>query len=165
MYYQCIDLYVLICGGVDFKRLLGLCALSQCHQKIKNKKYIYIYIYIYTPPLWPHRERVRLFTYGYGHSVREVTGSHLGHGTIVGGVFHPTRQLARFSPSNLLILNLFIISLHGEAINYRSFVSPSFEVASHVKISAIIINIYIYIYIYKHTYSKLCAKNMNYSNE
>ena len=48
------------------------------------------------------------FTYGYGHSVREVAGSSLGRGTRVGGVFHPARQLARFSPPNMpFILNLF----------------------------------------------------------
>ena len=84
---------------------------------------------------------MRLFTHGYGHSVREVAGSRLGRGTI-GGVFHQTRQLARFSPPNMpFILNLFRISLHGEAVTYRPFASPSFQVASHVKtaISAIII--------------------------
>ena len=84
---------------------------------------------------------MRLFTYGYGHSVREVAGSRLGRGTIVGRVFHPTRQLARFFPPNMsFILNSFRISLRGEALNYRPFASPSFEVASHVKtaISAII---------------------------
>ena len=36
-----------------------------------------------------YRYNVRLFTYGYGHSVRKVTGSRLGRGTIVGGGFHP----------------------------------------------------------------------------
>jgi len=85
---------------------------------------------------------VRLFTYGYGHSVRDIAGSGLGRGTIVGGVFYPARQLARFSPPNMpCILNLFRISLRVEAINYRPHASPSFEVASHVKtdISAIII--------------------------
>jgi len=56
---------------------------------------------------------VRLFTYGYGHSVWEVAG---------------------FSPTNMpYIVNLFRISPHGEAINYRPYASPSFEVASHVK--------------------------------
>ena len=35
-----------------------------------------------------------------GHGVREVAGSNPGRGTIVGGVFNPTRQLARFSPPN-----------------------------------------------------------------
>jgi len=68
--------------------------------------------------------------------VWEVTGSGLGCGTIVGGVFHPSRQLAKFSPLNMpFILNLFRISLRGrgESVNYRPFASPSFEVASHVK--------------------------------
>jgi len=86
-------------------------------------------------PLWPHRESVRLFTYVYGHSVQEDAGSRLGRGTIVGGVVHPTRQLARYSPPNLpFILNskLGRISLRGEAVNYRPSSSPSFEVASHV---------------------------------
>jgi hypothetical protein len=49
---------------------------------------------------------VRLFTYGYGHAVREVGGSNPCCDTIVGGVFHPTRQLARFSAPNMpIILN------------------------------------------------------------
>jgi len=74
----------------------------------------------------------RLYTYGYGHSVWEVTGLHLSCGTIV-GVFHSARQLARFTPPNMpSILNLVKISLRGEAINYRLYASPSFEVASHV---------------------------------
>jgi len=72
---------------------------------------------------------VTLFTYGYGHSVWEVADSCLGCGTIVGGVFHPARQLARFSPLNMQ----FIISLRGQAVNYRPFASPSFEAASHVQ--------------------------------
>jgi len=77
---------------------------------------------------------VKLFTYGYGHSVREVAGMRLGCDIIVGGVFRPARQLARFSPLNMpSILNLFRTGLHGEAINYRPYASPSFEVASHVK--------------------------------
>ena len=74
----------------------------------------------------------------------EVAGLRFGRGTIVGGDFHPDRELARFSPPNMpSILNLFRNSLRGEAINNRPFASPSFEVASHVKktvISAIIIN-------------------------
>jgi len=86
---------------------------------------------------------VRLFTHGYGHSLREVAGSRLGRGTR--SFFHPARQRARFSPPNMTyFLNLFRISLPGEAINYRPYVSPSFdfEVASHVKtviLAAIII--------------------------
>ena len=49
---------------------------------------------------------MRLFTHGYGHSVREVAGSRLGRDTKLGGVFHPARQLARFSPPNIpYILN------------------------------------------------------------
>jgi len=35
----------------------------------------------------------------HGHAVREVQGSNAGP-TIVGGVFHPTTQLAIFSPPN-----------------------------------------------------------------
>ena len=42
---------------------------------------------------------MRLFTYGYGHCVREVVGSRLGRGTEAGGVFHPARQLAMFCGS------------------------------------------------------------------
>ena len=73
-------------------------------------------------------------TYGFCHSVQEVGGSHLIRGTIVGGAFHPARQLTRFSLPNMpYILNLFRISLCGEAINYRPYASPSFDVASHIK--------------------------------
>jgi len=42
---------------------------------------------------------VGLFTNGYDHDVRKVEGWNLGHGSIVG--FHPTNQLARFSPLNM----------------------------------------------------------------
>ena len=45
------------------------------------------------PPLWPHGYRVRLFTYCYGHSVREVAGLCLSCGTIVEGVFHTTGKV------------------------------------------------------------------------
>ena len=48
---------------------------------------IYIYIYIYL--------------YGYGHAVWEVGGSNPTRGIIVEGIFHPSRQLARFSPPNI----------------------------------------------------------------
>ena len=37
----------------------------------------------------------------HGLPVREVGGSNPGRGTIAGGVFHPTRQLARFSLPNM----------------------------------------------------------------
>jgi len=75
---------------------------------------------------------MRLFI--YAHFVQEVTGSRLGCGTIVGGVFHPARQLARFSLLNIpSILNLFRINFCGEAINYRPYPSLSFEVAIHVR--------------------------------
>ena len=53
--------------------------------------------------------------------------------------FHPTRQLARFSPSNMPSVvnsNLFRISPSGEAVNYKSYASPSFEVAKPRKITA-----------------------------
>ena len=36
-----------------------------------------------------------------GHAVWEVGGSNPGCGIIVGGVFHLTRQLVRFSPPNI----------------------------------------------------------------
>ena len=49
--------------------------------------------------LWPiGLKSIRPFT--RSHSVLEVEGLNLSCGTIVGGVFHPTRQLARFSPPN-----------------------------------------------------------------
>jgi len=63
-----------------------------------------------------------------------------------------TRQLARFSPTAMLyILNLFRISVHGEAINYRPHASPSFEVASHVKKCQLLLLLlgYYYYYYYK----------------
>jgi len=70
------------------------------------------------------------------HGVMEVGGSNPGCGTIV-GVFHPTRQLVRFSlPNMLFILNLF--SLRGEAVNYRPYEFPSFGVAKPLKITAIL---------------------------
>ena len=54
---------------------------------------------------------VELFTYDYCHAMREVGGSNPGRGTIVGGVFHPTGQLAKFSPTNMsYILNSKFIS-------------------------------------------------------
>ena len=37
----------------------------------------------------------------HGHAVRGVRGSNPGRDTIAGGVFHPTRQLAKFSPPNM----------------------------------------------------------------
>jgi hypothetical protein len=69
--------------------------------------------------------------------VREVVSSNPGRGTIVRGVFHPVRKLARFSLPNMplfKILNLFRIHVcpRGEALNYRPSASPSYEVASHV---------------------------------
>jgi len=60
-----------------------------------------------------------------------------GHGTIV-GVFYPTRQQARFSPLNMpFIVNLFRNSFRDEAVNYRPYASPSFEVYQASKIIAI----------------------------
>jgi len=73
--------------------------------------------------------------------VLEITGSLLGRGTIV-GVFHPARQLARFSPPNMpYILNLVRISPHGEAIDYRPYASPSFEIGSHVKTAILLLSL------------------------
>ena len=68
------------------------------------------------------------------HAMWEAGGSNPGCGIIVGEVFLPTRQLTRFSPSNMpFILRLCRINLHSEAVNYRPCVSPLFMVASHVK--------------------------------
>jgi len=39
--------------------------------------------------------------HAYGNPVMEVGGSDPGRDTIVQGVFHPTRQLERFSPPNM----------------------------------------------------------------
>jgi len=86
-----------------------------------------------------------------------------GSGTIVGGVFYSARQLSRFSPLNMqYILNLFRISLHGEAINYRPYASPSFDVASHIKNwhFGYYYNIYIYIYIYIQTHTHTMTMNL-----
>jgi len=41
-----------------------------------------------------------LVTHGYGHAVQEIGGSNPSCDNIV-GVFHPTKQLARFSPPNM----------------------------------------------------------------
>jgi len=63
----------------------------------------------------------------------EFASSRFGGGAIVEGVFHPTRQVTRFSPPNVpFILDLFIISLRGKVVNYSPFASRSFEVASQV---------------------------------
>jgi len=42
--------------------------------------------------------------------------------TIV-GIFHPIRQLARFSQPNMSY-NIFRISPDGKAVNYRPYTSP-----------------------------------------
>ena len=56
----------------------------------------------------------------------------------IGGVFHPTKQLVRFSPPNMpYIVNLFRINPRGEVVNYRSYTSPSFEVTKTRKITDI----------------------------
>jgi len=57
--------------------------------------------------------------------------SNASPGTTVGGDFHLTRQMARFSSSNL-----FRISPRSETVNYRPYSSPSFEVAKPGKITA-----------------------------
>jgi len=62
--------------------------------------------------------------------VQKVTGSLLDHGTIIGAVFQASGIGKVFSTEYAIyskILNLFRISLYGEAINYRPYVSPSFE--------------------------------------
>jgi len=43
-------------------------------------------------------------------AVQETGGLNPGSGNIVGGVYHPTRQLARFSPPNMpyIVNNKFI---------------------------------------------------------
>jgi len=67
-----------------------------------------------------------------------VGGSNPSRGITLGGVFHPTRQLARFSPPNMpYIVNLFRISSRGEAVNYRPYASSSFKLAKPRKITAI----------------------------
>jgi len=69
--------------------------------------------------------------------VREVGGLNPNHGTIV-GVFHPTRQLAKFSLLNMpYVVNLFRISPRGEAVNNIPYASPSFQVVKPCKITAI----------------------------
>ena len=69
--------------------------------------------------------------------MREVGGSNPAGGTIV-GVFHPTRQLAGFSPPKMpYIVNLFRISPPGEPVNYRPCGPPPFRVTKPHKITAI----------------------------
>ena len=56
----------------------------------------------------------------HGRAVREVAGSNPGRGTIVGGVFHPIRQLTRFSRPichQFKIVNLYRINRRGEGVN------------------------------------------------
>ena len=72
-----------------------------------------------------------IFTHCYRHALLEVGSSNPGRGKSYysgnwQGFLHQIWHI--FS-----ILNLFTISSHGEAVNYRSCVSPSFEVASYVK--------------------------------
>jgi len=93
--------------------------------------------------------------------VREVGSSNPGRGIIVGKDFHPTRQLARLSPANMLSnLNLFRISPHGETVNHRPYASPSLQVAKPRKITAILtIIIFNNQYSYKNTYTRLFMVN------
>jgi len=42
---------------------------------------------------------VALFT--HGHAMQQVGDSNPGRSTIVGGIFHPTKQLVRISPPNM----------------------------------------------------------------
>ena len=88
-----------------------------------------------------------LFTYGYGHAVLEIGGSNPGRGTLIGGLFHPTRQLAMFTLPNMSyikIVNLFRISPRGEAVNYSQYASPSFVVPK-------------YVCMYAYKYTRMCA--------
>jgi len=74
------------------------------------------------------------------HPVPEVGGSNPGRGTMVGGGFHPASILARFSPPNMpYIVNSKSSRIipRGEAVNYRPYASPSFEVATARKTTAI----------------------------
>ena len=72
--------------------------------------------------------------HGWGYGVREVVSSNADRGNIVGGFFHPTRWLARFSLIwkclSFPILNLFRTLSSWESDNYRPLL---YEVASHVK--------------------------------
>ena len=91
--------------------------------------------YEYLHPLYlkKHRYRYRLCGHmgrawdsTHCQREREVAGSPPGCGTIVGRVFRPARQLARFSFLNMpSILNLFRVGPRGEALNYRPSASPS----------------------------------------
>jgi len=53
-----------------------------------------------TASMWPYGVRACDFL-TRGRAVWEVGGSNPSCGTIIGGVFHPRRQLARFSPPNM----------------------------------------------------------------
>jgi len=82
---------------------------------------------------WVERETIYLWLWSFCAGGRRFA-PRPWHYYIVGGDFHPMSQLARFSPPNMpFILNLFRISLGREAINYRPFAAPSFEVSSHIK--------------------------------
>ena len=59
-----------------------------------------VYILIHNGSMYS--EWVRTWDFlTHGRAVQEIGGSNSGRGTIAGGVFHPTRQLARFSPLNM----------------------------------------------------------------
>ena len=65
-------------------------------------------------------------------------GPNPGCSTIVGGIFHPTKQLAMFSPPNIsYIVNSFGIKSYWEAVNYRTHASPPFEIPKPRKITVI----------------------------
>ena len=59
-----------------------------------------------------------LYFLTHGDAMWEVGGSNPDRGTIAGGVFHPTGQLARFSPPNMpSIANSKCV----EVVNYRPY--------------------------------------------
>ena len=83
----------------------------------------------------------------WSYGVREVVSSITDRGNIVGWVFHPTRWLVRFSLIwiclSFQILNLFRTLSSWGSGNYRPSAPFLYEVASHVKKTAIPANIII----------------------
>jgi len=75
--------------------------------------FVYMSIVLFVSSIWPIVGIRAWHFLTHGHTVRKVGGSNPGPDIIVGGVSHPTMQATG------KVLNLFIISARGEAVNYR----------------------------------------------
>jgi len=67
----------------------------------------YGYFRTFILPLWPHGYSMRLFTYGYGRSVWDVTGLCLNRGAIVGGVFLSSQATGKVFSAKCAIYSEF----------------------------------------------------------